>query len=82
MRVKVVLHGNLRSIYTDLEEEIFLNVEGDESVADILEELGISPAVVPVVLIDGEKKDDEFLLKNDKLEEGMEIQLLGPVAGG
>lgn len=82
MEVKVILHGNLLNIYSELDEEIILELNSDASVADILIELDINSALVTAIKVDGVQREREFMLQNGTLEKGSEVQLIGPLAGG
>lgn len=78
MQIKVILHGNLKAIYSDKPEEINLQIDDSTSVMNVLGELEISPLVVTTVLIDGDTKDKQALLK----KENEKLELIGPLAGG
>lgn len=75
----VILHisGNLRAIRSDLPEVMELAPDGPVSLRDLLIRAGINPLIVVRAVADG--RSLEF---DEPVEDGAEIGLIGPVAGG
>ena len=77
MKIILRLSGSIRLIYKELNEEIVLSVNEPVSIRSLLQMAGMSPMVVPLVYMDGSKKDKDYIVTKDS-----QINVLGPLAGG
>ena len=77
MRLTLYLSGGLRAVLSHLPEEITLHREGPASLEEVLVQAGISPFLVMLVTVDGQRVD-----KDEVVDQDAEIGLIGPMAGG
>jgi molybdopterin converting factor small subunit len=78
-RVELRLFGELRSYVKDLRlgEAYFIEVEGNYTIDDLMQNLEIPSEIVKIILVNGRSCDVSYRLKdNDRLA------LFPPIAGG
>jgi len=78
MKLRVFLSGHLKVLFPDQPKEIFLDVEKPISVDELACRLGITPWIVMSAIINGQTRRKDYLIEED----GAEITLIGPMAGG
>ena len=72
----ITLVGTLKK-YTQGQEKMFFEPEGECRVSELLEELGIPSPLVAIVLVNGKQVSKDYALK-----EGDEVKLIPLVGGG
>ncbi|WZL72697.1 hypothetical protein QBE52_16770 [Clostridiaceae bacterium 35-E11] len=77
MEIKIKLSGSLLLIYKNLEECITVHIDEPISIEYLLHKTGIHPFVAPMVLVDGDVKDKDFIIEKE-----VELTVIGPLAGG
>lgn len=77
MKINIKLSGSLLLIYKDLDEQMTVHIDEPISIRCLLHKTGIHPSVAPMVLVDGEVRDKDFII-----EEEVELMVIGPLAGG
>ncbi len=77
MRLTLHLSGGLRAVQAELPEIIELELPGPAPVREVLARAGVNPLLVMMVILNGEKLD-----KDQLVEQGGEMVVVGPAAGG
>lgn len=82
MMVTVELSASILSMYKekrpDFREKMSLTLPQDITVGGLLDDLGIDPRLISILIIN----DERCLMLNEPLPDGAEVKILGPLAGG
>jgi hypothetical protein len=77
MKVEIRLSGSLRALMQDRPAEQIIELVEPVSVQALMGRLNISPLLVMMVLVNGERREKNFMITEDA-----HVALIGPVAGG
>ena len=77
MRVEIRLSGSLSALVQDQPAEHVIELAEPISVKALIRRINISPLLVMMVLVNGERREKDFMITEDA-----QIALIGPVAGG
>ena len=77
MRVEIRLSGSLSALMQDQPVEQVVELDEPISVQALIRRINISPLLVMMVLVNGERREKDFMSTEDA-----QIALIGPVAGG